>query len=149
PVRGRMLSGMGVPDLRGGLGTATFYTTDDSARPRESENVLRPQPVAGNNGVFSTHLIGPRNPKAGGDLRVEVTLRVDRDGGRVPPAVRPRLARARGHDAPRAGAVRRRAVLLPVRYARPDPAPVLAVPRTRSSGQSAQPARPRLRPGHR
>jgi hypothetical protein len=77
-----MLSGMGVPDLRGGLGTSTFYSTDDAARPRESENVLRPQPVAGSDGVFTTP-IGPRNPKAGGDLRVEVTLRVDREGRRV------------------------------------------------------------------
>src|SRR3954453_9884739 len=55
PVRGRMLSGMGVPDLRGGLGTATLYTTDEAARPPESENVGRPQPVS--DGVFSAHLI--------------------------------------------------------------------------------------------
>ena len=37
-VRGRMLSGMGVPDLRGGLGTSTFYTTAEgvaAARERE------------------------------------------------------------------------------------------------------------------
>ena len=34
PVRGRMLSGMGVPDLRGGLGTATFYTTERRASSR-------------------------------------------------------------------------------------------------------------------
>ena len=33
--------------------------------------------------MFSTHLIGPRNPKTGGDLRVEVTLRVDRPGRHV------------------------------------------------------------------
>ena len=32
-VRGQMLSGMGVPDLRGGLGTATFYTTNDAVKP--------------------------------------------------------------------------------------------------------------------
>ena len=30
--------------------------------------------------VFTTHLIGPRNPKGGGDLRFEVTLRVDPEG---------------------------------------------------------------------
>ncbi len=30
PVRGQMLSGMGVPDLRGGLGTSTFYTSSDA-----------------------------------------------------------------------------------------------------------------------
>jgi predicted AlkP superfamily phosphohydrolase/phosphomutase len=81
PIRGRMLSGMGVPDLRGGLGTATFYTTDPAARPRESENVVRPRPGEGD-GAFSAHLIGPRSPK-GGDLRVEISLRVDRQGRRV------------------------------------------------------------------
>jgi len=80
-VRGRMLSGMGVPDLRGGLGTATFYTTNDAVKPRESENVVRPKLVA--DGVFATHLIGPRNPKTGTDLRVEITLRVDREGRRL------------------------------------------------------------------
>ena len=80
-VRGRMLSGMGVPDLRGGLGTATFYTTSADANPRESENVVRLQAVADR--VFSAYLIGPRNPKTGGDLRVEVTLRVDSEGKHV------------------------------------------------------------------
>src|SRR6516162_8881514 len=53
PIRGRMLAGMGVPDLRGGLGTATFYTTDGTARPRESENVLR-LPATGS--VLATQL---------------------------------------------------------------------------------------------
>ena len=77
-MRGQMLSGMGVPDLRGGLGTATFYTSSDSVTPRESEQVVRPQ-VTGER-AFSTYLIGPRNPKGGGDLRIDVTLKVDPDG---------------------------------------------------------------------
>jgi predicted AlkP superfamily phosphohydrolase/phosphomutase len=81
PIRGRMLSGMGVPDLRGGLGTSTFFTADPSARPRESENVVRLQP-GDSDGVFSAHLIGPRNPK-GGDLRVEIELRVDHQNQRI------------------------------------------------------------------
>ena len=70
-----MLSGMGVPDLRGGLGTSTFYTSADAVTARESEQVVRPQAVG--SGVFTTHLIGPRNPKGGGDLHVEVTLKID------------------------------------------------------------------------
>jgi predicted AlkP superfamily phosphohydrolase/phosphomutase len=83
PVRGRMLSGMGVPDLRGGLGTSTFYTTDPSVTPRESENVVRPQPGEGeSDGSYTTHLTGPRNPR-GGDARAEIGLRVDRQGRRV------------------------------------------------------------------
>jgi predicted AlkP superfamily phosphohydrolase/phosphomutase len=80
-MRGQMLSGMGVPDLRGGLGTATFYTTSTEARPRESENVVRLQATADR--VFTAYLIGPRNPKTGGDLRLEITLRVDPEAGRV------------------------------------------------------------------
>ena len=34
-------------------------------------------------GVFTTHLIGPRNPKGGGDLHVDITLKVDSPGRRV------------------------------------------------------------------
>ena len=74
-VRGQMLSGMGVPDLRGGLGTATFYTSSDAVTPRESEQVVRPRAVG--EGVFTTYLIGPRNPKASGNLRIEVTLKIN------------------------------------------------------------------------
>ena len=80
-MRGQMLSGMGVPDLRGGLGTATFYTTGGAVVPRESENVVRPQPIGDH--VFTTHLIGPRNPKASGDLQIEVGLQVDPLGRRL------------------------------------------------------------------
>ena len=80
-VRGQMLSGMGVPDLRGGLGTSTFYTSSDAVTARESEQVVRPQPAG--EGVFTTYLIGPRNPKGGGDLRIEVTLKIDPEGRSV------------------------------------------------------------------
>jgi hypothetical protein len=75
-----MLSGMGVPDLRGGLGTSTFYTTAEDASPRESENVIRVR-VEGD--TIATHLIGPRNPKTRDDLRLGLTLRLDPDGRRV------------------------------------------------------------------
>ena len=51
------------------------------SRPRESEQVVRPQPAGA--GVFKTHLIGPRNPKGGGDLRIEVTLKIDPEGRKV------------------------------------------------------------------
>jgi predicted AlkP superfamily phosphohydrolase/phosphomutase len=66
---------MGVPDLRGGLGTSTFYTTSDAVKPRESENVVRLVPIG--EGFFSTYLVGPRNPKTGGDSRLDVTIKVD------------------------------------------------------------------------
>ena len=52
---------MGVPDLRGGLGTSTFYTPAEGvAAARERER----RPVAADgDGTIATHLIGPRNPK--------------------------------------------------------------------------------------
>src|SRR5262249_49284809 len=58
--RGRMLSGMGVPDLRGGLGTATFYTSADGVTALESELVVPVSP--GDDGIIRTHLLGPRSP---------------------------------------------------------------------------------------
>jgi predicted AlkP superfamily phosphohydrolase/phosphomutase len=77
--RGRMLSGMGVPDLRGGFGTATFYTTDEAVSAGEGEAVVRVQ--ADESGVISTHLIGPRNPRTGADARLGITIRPGEPGG--------------------------------------------------------------------
>lgn len=73
PMRGRMLSGMGVPDLRGGIGTATLYSTDPKASARESEQVVQ---LALEGGTASTHLIGPRNPKTGSDLHTPLRITV-------------------------------------------------------------------------
>ncbi len=78
-IRGRMLAGVGVPDLRGGLGTSTFYSTDGNLVPGESENVLQltAGPDGGAGGLYRTHLIGPRNPKTRDDITFELTLQVD------------------------------------------------------------------------
>jgi predicted AlkP superfamily phosphohydrolase/phosphomutase len=81
PVRGRLLSGMGVPDLRGGLGTGTFYSSAEGVAPRESESVVRLH--ADGTGAIATHLVGPRNPRDRSDLRFDVTLDPDPAGGRV------------------------------------------------------------------
>jgi predicted AlkP superfamily phosphohydrolase/phosphomutase len=72
PLKGRLLSGMGVPDLRGGLGTSTFYTTVPATRPLEAENVVHLS--ADPSGRYPTHLIGPRNPKDRSDVRLEIVL---------------------------------------------------------------------------
>jgi predicted AlkP superfamily phosphohydrolase/phosphomutase len=79
-IRGRMLAGMGVPDLRGGLGTSTFYTSEDDVHAEESENVLRVEPVRN---VVKTHIIGPRNPKTRSDFEFEVTIELDADAKKV------------------------------------------------------------------
>src|SRR5262249_28532630 len=80
-MRGRMLSGMGVPDLRGGLGTPTFYTSAAVAVAGESETLLRvAAPV---NGTITTHLVGPRNPRDGSDIGCPITVRFDAAGGKA------------------------------------------------------------------
>jgi predicted AlkP superfamily phosphohydrolase/phosphomutase len=81
PLRGRLLSGMGVPDLRGGLGTATYYTLDAGVAPGESENVVRVE-VDGE-GRVRTHLIGPRTPKERADSRLEMTIVPEPELGRA------------------------------------------------------------------
>jgi len=80
-IRGRMLAGMGVPDLRGGLGTSTFYTSQEDIHSQESENVLTIQPDAKD--FIKTHLIGPRSPKAGKDLTFPISIQIDRDARKV------------------------------------------------------------------
>lgn len=74
-VRGQMLAGVGVPDLRGGLGTTTFYTARADVKAQESENVV--QVRADGSNTIATHLIGPRNPKTRADLQFPLTLRVE------------------------------------------------------------------------
>jgi predicted AlkP superfamily phosphohydrolase/phosphomutase len=79
-IRGRMLSGMGVPDLRGGLGTSTFYSSDQSTMEKENENMVPVQPD--DNGIIKTYLIGPRNPKTRKDLQIEITLQIDQQNNK-------------------------------------------------------------------
>ena len=81
PIKGRILAGMGVPDLRGGLGTATYYTTEDGVRPLEAENVVKVARSA--DGSIATHLIGPRNPKDRSDAKAEIVIVPDPSGDRV------------------------------------------------------------------
>ncbi|MCI0459304.1 MAG: alkaline phosphatase family protein [Gemmataceae bacterium] len=78
PLRGRMLAGMGVPDLRGGLGTATFYTSAHGIKAGESENLVT-LPAA--SGTVATHILGPRNPKTAGSFQADATLQPDPAAG--------------------------------------------------------------------
>lgn len=73
-IRGRVLSGMGVPDLRGGLGTATFYSSRENLKPLENENIVHV--AAGRDGNITTHLIGPRNPRTRENITHPMTIQV-------------------------------------------------------------------------
>ena len=84
-VRGRLLSGMGVPDLRGGLGTSTMYRggngsgngNNDGQRDQHAErNVVRVEADA--DGTFRTALLGPLSPKDRAPARFDVAIELNR-----------------------------------------------------------------------
>jgi hypothetical protein len=74
-INGRMIAGVGVPDLRGGLGTSTFITSKPNVGKNHSEKVVKLQ--LSNNQHIDTYLIGPRNPKTRSDVTLDVQLTLD------------------------------------------------------------------------
>ncbi len=80
-VRGAMLSGLGTPDLRGGLGTPAYYTTAAGIESRESERVITLEHAVDD--TYKTHLVGPRDPRTRGDVSLPFNLRVDRANRKV------------------------------------------------------------------
>jgi predicted AlkP superfamily phosphohydrolase/phosphomutase len=77
-----LLAGVGVPDLRGGLGTTTFFSSDESTRPQESENVVHVRPDADGR-KLTTHLLGPRNPKTRANFEFDLTIHLDVSARRI------------------------------------------------------------------
>jgi predicted AlkP superfamily phosphohydrolase/phosphomutase len=71
-LRGHMLAGMGVPDLRGGQGTSTLYTSREGTAAQESEKVVSVRANA--SGAVVTHIIGPRNPRTRADFEFAITI---------------------------------------------------------------------------
>lgn len=74
--QGTMLSGMGTPDLRGGLGTSTFYTQTRDVRPRESENVVTLE--FDDHDVAATNVLGPRKPRTHESMLFPIKVHVNR-----------------------------------------------------------------------
>src|SRR5437016_6752410 len=75
-LNGRMIAGVGVPDLRGSQNKGTFYTQDKNAKAGESEQVITLN--AGND--LSTHVIGPRNTRQSppSDTTCEIRVHVNK-----------------------------------------------------------------------
>jgi predicted AlkP superfamily phosphohydrolase/phosphomutase len=73
-LEGRMLSGMGVPDLRGGIGTSTLLTTDPAAVAGEGEQLV---PLTRDGERYLGHLVGPREGRQRRDLTLPIAIRVD------------------------------------------------------------------------
>ncbi|MCC6316280.1 MAG: alkaline phosphatase family protein [Gemmatimonadaceae bacterium] len=78
PFRGRLLSGMGVPDLRGGIGTATFLCAGEATPSNEAEIVRR---LERDGSTFRSFLTGPARSH-NDELVIPLTLttRGDADG---------------------------------------------------------------------
>ena len=78
-VKGNLLSGVGVPDLRGSQGKGSFYTQDRGVRARENEQVF----VLDGGEEITTQLVGPRNTRTSppSDLTCPMRLQVDRARG--------------------------------------------------------------------
>jgi predicted AlkP superfamily phosphohydrolase/phosphomutase len=80
-IKGRMLSGVGVPDLRGGFGTSTVFTSASDVESDYNEKIV---PVRLNgNAPVTTNLIGPRNPKTQADATFEITLQPELQARKV------------------------------------------------------------------
>jgi predicted AlkP superfamily phosphohydrolase/phosphomutase len=75
PFPGRILAGMGVPDVRGGLGTATVFSTAPDERAAEAERVVR---LEGGPRTFTASVIGPVS--SDGVENFTAALRIDVDG---------------------------------------------------------------------
>ncbi len=84
-LQGRMLSGVGVPDVRGSQSKGTFYTQDRTAVAQENEQLIFLDSPPDSGAEVVTRVIGPRNTKASpaADTSCEVRVRVDKAARRL------------------------------------------------------------------
>jgi predicted AlkP superfamily phosphohydrolase/phosphomutase len=79
-LQGRMLAGVGVPDLRGSQSKGTFYTQDRTEVAQESEQLILLDSILDSREEITTRVIGPRNTKTSPatDTSCELRVQVDR-----------------------------------------------------------------------
>jgi predicted AlkP superfamily phosphohydrolase/phosphomutase len=80
-LHGKMLSGVGVPDLRGSQSKGTFYTQDRTATPQENEQLIYLDSAID----LSTRVIGPRNTRQSPstDTQCEIRVRTDKSARKL------------------------------------------------------------------
>jgi predicted AlkP superfamily phosphohydrolase/phosphomutase len=80
-LQGRMLAGVGVPDLRGSQSKGTFYTQDRTAVAQENEQLI----FLDSGSQFTTRALGPRNTKGSPapDTCCEIRVHVDKTGRKL------------------------------------------------------------------
>jgi predicted AlkP superfamily phosphohydrolase/phosphomutase len=79
-LRGRMLAGVGVPDIRGGFGAPSYYTDEETTPAGDGEHLV--VMARGTGGRTSLPLRGPKGP-GGEDVTLALSLHVDEAGGEV------------------------------------------------------------------
>lgn len=82
PVRGKMLSGLGVPDMKGTQGSFTFYTTDEGAETTSRGGTVKIIDEPGR-GTLTTSLEGPPNPFLCDHPRSDVPVELSRGPNRL------------------------------------------------------------------
>jgi predicted AlkP superfamily phosphohydrolase/phosphomutase len=85
-LQGRMLAGVGVPDLRGSQSKGTFYTQDRAVVAEENEQLVFLESKAIDSGSeLSARVIGPRNTKTSpaSDTFCEIRVQVDKAARKV------------------------------------------------------------------
>ena len=83
---GRLLSGLGVPDVRGRIGTPSYYTSDPFFSPgNKNEFSVELIRLESNVGTIQTEVFGPYNKLFGEPpvIKIPMTLTVLPDGGRL------------------------------------------------------------------
>jgi predicted AlkP superfamily phosphohydrolase/phosphomutase len=84
--KGRLVSGLGVPDVRGRIGTPSYYTSDPFFAPKNrNEFSVELVRLESNVGTIQTEVFGPYNKLFGEPpvIKVPMTLTVLPDGGRL------------------------------------------------------------------
>ncbi len=73
-IKGNMLSGLGVPDIKGFLSGYTYYTSKNVEKPsKDSNKVIH---VTINNGLIETKIYGPRTRREGNIVEIGLPVRI-------------------------------------------------------------------------
>lgn len=72
-VEGNLLSGLGVPDIKGFLSGYTLYTSQDIKSDKPANKIIK---VTENNGLIETELPGPRTRKSGELVEIKIPLQI-------------------------------------------------------------------------
>ena len=80
---GRLLSGLGVPDISGRIGKPAFYTSDPFFTPREGNDFsIELVKLESNVGTQTTRVVGPPGKPFGRDSALEVPMKLTLEASR-------------------------------------------------------------------